>query len=102
MLRSCLNIDHQFTRLEVSILNRLSIREEDFNELGANFCRPVYDLAKEQGRIRDGVTIELFVEWVTRILMSLQSTPHKTQHDNIKMRQFLNSFLIPSIFIAAK
>lgn len=87
---------------QTSLINRLSLLEEDFNELGAIFCRPVYELAKEQGRVRDDISLELFVEWVTRILMSLQSTPHKNQHDNIKMRQFLKSFLIPSIFKARK
>jgi AcrR family transcriptional regulator len=79
------------------ILSRIGTYEEHFNSLGARYIAPVYDFALEQGRVREGVDLPLYVEWMTRVFVSLLTVQSPMMKDGIKMRQFLNSFLVPSL-----
>ena len=79
------------------LVQQLSLEAQSFNELGAEFSVSSYELAKREGRLRDGVKLEEYVEWTTRILVSLASTPYEYQYDSIRMRQYLKRFLIPSL-----
>jgi len=79
------------------LVHHLSLADASFNELGAEFAEHSYGLAKRKGRLREGVTLNEFVEWTTRILISLASAPYEHQQDSIRMRQYLRRFLVPSL-----
>ena len=79
------------------MLSRIGTYEEHFTSLGARYAAPVYELACEQGRIREGVDLPLYVEWTTRIFISLLTVQSPLMKDGIRMRQFLKSFLVPSL-----
>lgn len=79
------------------LVHHLSLEAEEFNQLGARFSEPPYTVAKSTGRLREGVTLEEFVDWSTRILISLASMPYAHQKDSIRMRQYLQRFLLPSL-----
>jgi AcrR family transcriptional regulator len=79
------------------MLSRIGTYEEHFQSLGAHYAAPVYQLACEQGRIREGVDLPLYVEWTTRIFISLLTVQTPLMKDGIRMRQFLKSFLVPSL-----
>jgi len=79
------------------LIGDIGLNDKDLNYFGAEFCKPVFDQAVEENLIRDGVNLEAFVEWVTRILISLQITPTQFQKDNIKMRLYLKTFLLPGL-----
>ena len=79
------------------LIHHLSLEDSSFNELGAEFSASSFEQAEREGRLRPGVTLDQFVEWNTRILVSLASTPYEHQHDSIRMRQYLKRFLVPSL-----
>jgi AcrR family transcriptional regulator len=82
------------------LIHHLSLKDEAFNRLGAEFTVQSYELAKRDGRLRPGLTLEEFVEWTTRILISLASMPYEHQQDNVRIRQYLKRFLVPSLLVA--
>ena len=79
------------------MIHEIGLNDENLRRFGAEFCKPIYDQAVDQERIRQDVSLELFVEWITRILISLTATPTQDQQDNIKMRIYLKNFFIPAI-----
>lgn len=84
-------------RQDADLVHHLSLEAEEFNKLGARFSADSYELAKKQDRLREGVTLEEYVEWSTRILISLASTPYLHQKDSVQMRLYLRRFLLPSL-----
>lgn len=82
-----------------TLLNHLGLRADALNETGMALTRPIYNQALAQQRLREGVTLEDFVEWITRILLSLQTTPSHHLDEQIAARQFLRRFLIPSLLV---
>lgn len=84
-------------RQDAELIHHLSLEAEAFNELGARFSAPTYEMAKKANRLREGVTLEEFVEWATRMLISLASMPYAHQKDGIRTRQYLRRFLLPSL-----
>jgi hypothetical protein len=86
-----------FNRDTVLLLSRIGTYEEHFNALGAHYAAPVYQLACEQGRIREGVDLPSYVEWTTRVFISLLTIQSPLMKDGIRMRQFLKNFLVPSL-----
>ena len=80
-----------------SSLIDLGINANELNDTGAKLTSPIYELAKEQKRLRDNISLPDFVEWVTRVLISLQATPGQFDNNPDKTRHFLHKFLVPSL-----
>jgi len=81
------------------LIGRMALTAGEFRTHGAQFCKPVFEQAQRENRIRPGVTLEDFREWITRLHVSFGFNPHQDQNDSIRFRQYLMSFLIPSVFI---
>lgn len=79
------------------LVQHLSLEDESFNELGAEFSAKSFAQARKEGRLREGVTHDEYVEWSTRILISLAGTPYQYHSDNSRIRLYLQRFLIPSL-----
>jgi AcrR family transcriptional regulator len=81
----------------LSLLGELGLNADALHETGLALTRPIYEEAREQHRLRGQVELDEFVEWITRILLSLQMTPSKYLDSQISARQFLRKFLISSL-----
>lgn len=81
------------------LVERMAITSRDFRALGAEFCRPIFEQALEEGRIRPGVTLDQFQEWTSRLTVSFGFNPHIHQNDPILFRQYLLNFMIPSLLV---
>lgn len=77
----------------------MALNARNFRALGAEFCRPIFEQALQEGRIRPGVTLDQFQEWTSRLHLSFGFNPHIDQNDPIKFRQYLMNFMIPSLLI---
>ncbi|CAH0991712.1 hypothetical protein SIN8267_01826 [Sinobacterium norvegicum] len=88
-----------YTDSTAMMFNRIGTYEDSFNQLGARNSELVYNLAKEQGKIREGVELSDFVEWCTRVLLSFLMTPSQYHNDTIRMRQTLKNFLVPALIV---
>lgn len=84
---------------DAQLIGRVAMRAAEFRALGAAFCRPVFEQAMREGRIRPGITLDQYQEWIARLQVSLGFNPHADQNDSIRFRQYLRNFLVPSVFI---
>lgn len=82
---------------DAAMVETLSLEAEEFHRLGAQFSQENYEEAKRQGRLREGVTLEEFVEWSTRLLLSLCANPYQHANNRKRMRQYLRRFVLPSL-----
>lgn len=63
-------------------------------------AKPTFERARRQGRLREGVTLERYVEWCTFVMMSLQTVNFPVAWDEFRLRQMLRDFLVPSLIVA--
>lgn len=59
--------------------------------------RPAFERARRQGLLRDGISLERYVEWCTFVGMSLQTVDFFVAHDEHQLREMLRGFLAPSL-----
>lgn len=82
-----------------SIISRLSMSNDHFILYGSDLMQPFYDKAKEQGLIRQGVSLAQIVEWTTRFLVSFMANPSHQFKTKKQQQHMINSFLLPSLMI---
>lgn len=61
--------------------------------------RPTFERAKRLGRLREGVTLEKYVEWCLFIVMSLQTVNFPFASNEFRLREMLKDFVAPSLII---
>jgi len=58
---------------------------------------PAYERAKRQARLREGVTLDKYVEWSRFIVMSLQTVNFPFAESDLHLRDMLKHFMVPSL-----
>jgi len=81
------------------LLMRIGLSNEVIEEIGMYRIRPIYESIKDSGRLRENVSLEDFVDWCRRQIISFQVSPSEHQNSPTKMRQYIRSFLLPSLII---
>ena len=66
-------------------------------EIGVNVLRPMFDMAKQQGVVREDLDLELLIEWLLRVLWTYLNAPSQVAHDEEGMRRLFSMMLIPSV-----
>jgi AcrR family transcriptional regulator len=66
-------------------------------ELTTDFLRPIFEDARRQGRLREGVVAEEAAEFVLRMILSLLSVEGPRRRSDSKQRQFLHTFCAGAI-----
>ncbi len=84
-------------RQQLSQLSHLGLNADNLVGQATRFSQPIYELAEQQGALREGVTLKKYVEWGTRIIMSYMNLPAEEQNDAIEMRLLLKRFLVSSL-----
>ena len=59
--------------------------------------RPAFERARWSGRLREGVTLDKYVEWCMFVVMSLQTVNFPFARNEFRLRQMLKDFMAPSL-----
>ncbi len=59
--------------------------------------RPTFERARRHGRLREGMTLEKYVEWCMFIVMSLQTVNFPFASNEFRLREMLKDFVVPSV-----
>jgi AcrR family transcriptional regulator len=84
-----------FTPEEVGVASRLVLSSEQLLEIGAGILRPIFEPARRQGLLRQGIRIEALMEWVLRILMSYLTVPSHLATSQAELRHLLRTMILP-------
>lgn len=68
-----------------------------FRKAGMTCAEPTYQRAEREGRLREGVSLPKYVDWVTFVITSLETADTPFRGDEFKLRDMLRCFLIPSL-----
>ena len=63
---------------------------------------PTFERARRLGRLREGITLEKYVEWCMFIVMSLQTVNFPFASNEFRLREMLKDFVAPSLIIGAE
>ena len=66
-------------------------------ELTTDFLRPIFEEARLEGQLREGVVAEDAAEFVLRMILSLLSVDGPRRRSDAKQRQFLHTFCAGAI-----
>ena len=61
--------------------------------------RPSFERARRSGRLREGVTLDKYVEWCMFVVMSLQTVNFPFARNEFRLRQMLKDFVVPSLIV---
>jgi AcrR family transcriptional regulator len=86
-----------FAPEEVGAASRLVLTSERLLAIGADFLRPMFGFARERGLLREGVRIEVLMEWVLRILMSYLTVPSRLAQTDAELRHLLRAMILPAV-----
>ncbi len=90
-----------FAPEEVGVASRLVLTSERLLAIGADFLRPMFALAGERRLLREGVQIDVLMEWVLRILMSYLAVPSHLARSDAELRQLLRTMILPAVLANA-
>ncbi|MDY7106020.1 MAG: TetR/AcrR family transcriptional regulator [Actinomycetota bacterium] len=66
-------------------------------EMTTDFLRPIFEQARRDGQLRDGVIAEDAAEFVLRIILSVLAVDGPRRRSEVKERQFLRTFCAGAI-----
>jgi AcrR family transcriptional regulator len=79
-----------------AVLSRLCIGSADLQILAENFFRDRFNMAKEQGELRDGIELHPLTEWLLHVIASYVLA-NPLRNASIEWRQTVRQFLLPAI-----
>ena len=86
-----------FGRQRDQFLPRINATLAEFRKAALICVLPNFERARAEGRIREGVTVGAYVDWVTFVATSLQVVDAPFSSDDFKLRDTLRHFLLPSL-----
>ena len=60
---------------------------------------PTYERARGQGRLREGVTLNKYVEWCMFVVMSLHTVNFPFASNEFRLREMVMDFVVPSLIV---
>lgn len=81
------------------LYKRMGIALAACREAAAVWARPTFERAERSGRLREGVTLEGYVEWCMFVTASLQTVNFSVPASDLQLRQMLTDFLVPSLIV---
>ncbi len=70
---------------------------ERFYDMAYPLLEEPFEKCRRAGGICDGVTLDMAVEWVTRITLSYMNDPRETAMDESYLRELLETLLVPAL-----
>ena len=88
-----------FGRQRDQFLPRINATLNEFRKAAQVYVLPNFERARREGRLREGVTVEAYVDWVTFVATSVQVVDAPFSRDDFKLRDTLRHFLLPSLIM---
>jgi len=85
------------TALDAGAASKLMLGSSGMIQIGVNVLRPMFANAKEQGLLRDGVDIDMLIEWLLRVLWTYLNAPSQVATDEDSLRKLFHMMLIPAV-----
>lgn len=82
---------------ENQFVSRINATLQAFRQAGTTCTTPTFERAQREERLRPGVTLENYVDWVTFVITSLEIVDAPFSRDEFQLRDTLRRFLIPSL-----
>ena len=82
------------------LYQRMGIALDACRKAASVCARPTFERAERSGRLREGVTLESYVEWCIFITASLQTVNFAVPASDLQLRRMLTEFLVPSLIVA--
>lgn len=76
---------------------RFAITSKDLLRMGRYLLAPMLEPAREQGRLREGVTLEQVQGWLVRVILSFLMVQGSDEWDEAAVRHMTRSFILPSV-----
>lgn len=82
-----------------ALFKKLRLSQEAFSEYGIKYSKNYYEAFQRRGLLREGVTLERYVEWTNFVVVALNSVnfPFSFLQDEFKLREFLRDFVVTSL-----
>lgn len=83
--------------LDASAASNLLLGSSGLIQIGVKVLHPMFGNAKEQGLLREGVDIDMLIEWLLRVLWTYLNAPSQAATDEDGMRRLFHMMLIPAV-----
>jgi AcrR family transcriptional regulator len=82
---------------EFGAASRLILTSERMLAIGAEMLRPIFEPARRECLLQQGLELDSLMEWVLRILMSYLAVPGPAARTEEDFRQLLGRLLLPAV-----
>ncbi|MGI9294945.1 MAG: TetR/AcrR family transcriptional regulator [Pseudomonadales bacterium] len=86
-----------FTGTTGARISRMSLSDSSITGFATDWLEPFFAAAKAEGVLRDWVTRPKLQEWMSRVIISLVTTPSQTMKSEKALREFFRDAIVPSI-----
>ena len=86
-----------FTDHSNQLHKKLNLSVDTLVQLGMSSAKSTYELAKSKGMLREGITLEKYLEWSTFTLVALQTAQFPFAQNEFSLRDALRNFLVPAL-----
>ena len=93
----CKEFNEEFGEDQPSAIGRANLSPDNFRTMAKSLIEKEFLKEQEKGNIREGMTLEMAVEFVCRMLLSLMAYPDQFLDDEKALRTFLEATLLPPI-----
>ena len=90
-----------FANNSAQLYERIDDSLASCNKAALACSNQTHQRAKRLGRLREGVTLEKYVEWCMFIVMSLQTVNFPFASNEFRLREILKDFVVPSLIVDA-
>lgn len=66
-------------------------------QIGVNVLGPMFEVAKQQGLLRDDLDAEMLIEWLLRMLWTYLNAPSQVATDEDGMRALFRMMILPAV-----
>jgi len=63
---------------------------------------PTYERAQQEGRLRNDISLEQYIDWASFITVSMQVVKMPMVESRIRSREMIRNFLVPSLIAVAR
>ena len=70
---------------------------ELFRDASIACAGPTYQRAMEEGRLRQGITLDQYIDWASFVVVSMQLVKLPGPEKRFRYREMLRNFLVPSL-----
>lgn len=70
---------------------------QSFRSAAIACATPTFERAKAEGRLRDGIDLEQYIDWASFVVVSMQVVKLPNLENPVRSRAMLRNFLVPSL-----